>query len=283
MKGTLPVWVANGSPFFRDGLKHVLRRPRFTVERTGTSLGELVDAAIPAPAIVIFRNVAEPELETLIERIKGQCEPPEVTRFVLLLDEENQLALPATLKPLIDAVLPKNMPPEALAHFLEIVLLGQPLFVTAPDRWRSDSGTPTGGISQAPSLGELRIGGAPAPPGGIAVPFDERRVLLERIHTSDDGALRLKIPVVGDYEIGLSERENQILQCLRKGASNKVIARQLQIAESTVKVHIKSVLKKLRLNNRTQAAIWATENPTPHGAAATPLRVDHGSTPLAQQ
>ena len=42
-----------------------------------------------------------------------------------------------------------------------------------------------------------------------------------------------------------------------EGASNKAIARTLVITEATVKVHMKAILRKLRLQNRTQAAIWA--------------------------
>ena len=56
---------------------------------------------------------------------------------------------------------------------------------------------------------------------------------------------------------GLSRREMLILRMLMQGASNKVIARTLVITESTVKVHMKAILRKLRLQNRTQAAIWA--------------------------
>ena len=59
---------------------------------------------------------------------------------------------------------------------------------------------------------------------------------------------------------GLSEREEQVLRDLVKGRSNKIIARKLDIAEATVKVHMKSVLRKIRVANRTQAAIWALEN-----------------------
>jgi two-component system, NarL family, nitrate/nitrite response regulator NarL len=59
---------------------------------------------------------------------------------------------------------------------------------------------------------------------------------------------------------GLSEREEQILRDLIKGLSNKIIARKLDIAEATVKVHMKSILRKIRVANRTQGAIWAVEN-----------------------
>lgn len=58
-------------------------------------------------------------------------------------------------------------------------------------------------------------------------------------------------------ERGLSERELQILQCLAQGDSNKIIANRLEITEATVKVHVKSLLRKIQANNRTQAAIWA--------------------------
>jgi len=55
----------------------------------------------------------------------------------------------------------------------------------------------------------------------------------------------------------LSQREQQILTCLAHGESNKTIARSCNIAESTVKVHLKAILRKTDASNRTQAAIWA--------------------------
>lgn len=64
---------------------------------------------------------------------------------------------------------------------------------------------------------------------------------------------------------GLSRRETEILQGLLHGFANKVIAHRLAIAESTVKVHLKGVLRKIRVTNRTQAAIWALN----HGMGGT--------------
>lgn len=55
----------------------------------------------------------------------------------------------------------------------------------------------------------------------------------------------------------LTRRECEIVRRLALGKSNKEIANDLAIAPATVKVHVKSLLKKLDLNNRTQAAIWA--------------------------
>lgn len=54
----------------------------------------------------------------------------------------------------------------------------------------------------------------------------------------------------------LSDREMDILRCLTNGQSNKAIANTLNIAEATVKVHVKRILQKTHASNRTQAALW---------------------------
>ncbi len=58
----------------------------------------------------------------------------------------------------------------------------------------------------------------------------------------------------------LSNREQDILNFLVDGLPNKSIARNLDISEATVKVHLKMLLRKLRVQNRTQAAVWALNN-----------------------
>jgi len=60
----------------------------------------------------------------------------------------------------------------------------------------------------------------------------------------------------------LSSREVEILGCLVAGDANKTIALKLSVAEATVKAHIKAILRKLQLDNRTQAAIWAISRGT---------------------
>ncbi len=65
---------------------------------------------------------------------------------------------------------------------------------------------------------------------------------------------------VADAELDkLTPREREILACIAKGQSNKQIARNLDVAESTVKIHVQSVLKKLHLSSRVQAAVFAVE------------------------
>lgn len=57
----------------------------------------------------------------------------------------------------------------------------------------------------------------------------------------------------------LSPREREILQGIARGASNKEIGRELGIAETTVKIHVQHVLRKLEVSSRVQAAVMATE------------------------
>lgn len=65
------------------------------------------------------------------------------------------------------------------------------------------------------------------------------------------------LPVEGLRGTNLSGREVEILRCLIMGCPNKVISRRLSITEAAVKVHVKAVLRKIPVKNRTQAAIWA--------------------------
>jgi len=67
----------------------------------------------------------------------------------------------------------------------------------------------------------------------------------------------------------LTPREGEILRLLAEGQSNKVIARNLGISDGTVKLHVKAILRKLRVHSRVEAAVMAVE----HG-----LRANHDST-----
>jgi DNA-binding NarL/FixJ family response regulator len=81
------------------------------------------------------------------------------------------------------------------------------------------------------------VGGMFAPPA----------VLLSERYRPRDGAHEPQIE-------GFTQRQVQILDCLRRGMANKVIAYELNMCESTVKVHVYNIMKKLQASNRTQIA-----------------------------
>lgn len=93
------------------------------------------------------------------------------------------------------------------------------------------------------------------------------------------------VPTVetGDWRIsaiesGLSAREVEILENIMGGMANKVIARKFDICEATVKVHVKAILRKLGVENRTQAATWAVKH-----SIAAPTPAVEGRFPVPNQ
>ncbi len=85
--------------------------------------------------------------------------------------------------------------------------------------------------------------------GQIAIPVELTQLLAR--------ALRHEGRPITSSEADLTEREQQILELIAESFSNKQIARELDIAESTVKVHVKHLLKKLKLRTRLEAAVWS--------------------------
>ncbi|AVJ54914.1 two-component system response regulator NarL [Idiomarina sp. OT37-5b] len=98
----------------------------------------------------------------------------------------------------------------------------------------------------------------------------EPEQLLEQIHRAVTGkmvlseaiteilatALRQPAKSPSSQLSSLTNREYEILSLIAKGMSNKVIARELDISDGTVKVHVKHLLKKLGLRSRVEAAVW---------------------------
>ncbi|RAU23950.1 DNA-binding response regulator [Paramagnetospirillum kuznetsovii] len=86
--------------------------------------------------------------------------------------------------------------------------------------------------------------------GGVYLPT----ALLETDSSDSDGT-----PVAGDAAVAaLTPRQKEVLALLGQGKSNKEIARVLELAEGTVKLHVTAILKALNVNNRTRAVVAAS-------------------------
>jgi DNA-binding NarL/FixJ family response regulator len=92
--------------------------------------------------------------------------------------------------------------------------------------------------------------------GGIYLPpaviSDRYETPVEQRRESSGGRKRVS-------GVTLTQRQSEVLTLLARGKSNKEIARELGLAEGTVKIHITSILKALNVKNRTQAVIAAAE------------------------
>ncbi|WP_032137503.1 response regulator [Kingella negevensis] len=81
--------------------------------------------------------------------------------------------------------------------------------------------------------------------------------------------IRPNTPNTGSALDTLTPRELEILGHLAVGHSNKIIARQLDLAESTIKVHVQNILRKLELSSRVQAAVYAVQHKVPQPVQQT--------------
>jgi len=215
----------------REGIKHILSSTRYKVHPEdlscrSTTLPQLYGSA--SLLFIIDSNLYPNGMNNLVRELKGQHAE---ARIVILADgfdlEEMKLVIQAGA----DGYCLATTGCEALIKYLDLAMLGEVVF-------------PSAAVLNAISLsGEGAAEQREIAPISMALPQAER--LME----AKDSVIRT-----------LSSREAEILQCLMEGAPNKVIARKLDVAEATVKVHIKAILRKIRVANRTQAAMWAVNH-----------------------
>ncbi|MBA1155614.1 LuxR C-terminal-related transcriptional regulator [Microvirga mediterraneensis] len=204
----------------RTGIGHVLSGTRFALTAEPCDDPSNLPALDDAMPVLfmICENRSTEELVAMVDALKTQHP---FSRVVVLADTMDPDAAIQLCGAGMDGFCPTSMDRHALVKALEIVVLGE-TYIPA---------------SIGLALLELaRQGRAQYAHDGAGAPFTASAEALDK----------------------LSEREAQILRCLTRGASNKVIARELGVAEATVKVHIKAILRKVKATNRTQAAIWAT-------------------------
>ena len=94
----------------------------------------------------------------------------------------------------------------------------------------------------------------------LKIAAEGRIVLGERVAKILADALRHESQSKPTDSVQFTGREREILALIAVGYSNKLIARQLKITEGTVKVHVKHLLRKLNLNSRVEAAVWAVRH-----------------------
>ncbi|XIA64453.1 LuxR C-terminal-related transcriptional regulator [Bradyrhizobium sp. TZ2] len=187
------------------------------------------------------------------------------SKIVLLFEHASVDDFRKLLTSEVDGCVPLFASPETLIRTLDLVTIeGARVVVTAGTKSsairpspKDKSPPPQVGTDQAPSGSNGRETGSinvlPRLPLGPRTMTAAQRI---RMATEADTQ---SAPPTQDHP-KLSEREAQVLDGLVQGHANKVIARSCDITEATVKVHMKSILRKIQVANRTQAAVWALEH-----------------------
>ena len=253
---------------FREGLQGLLRRSKFEVVFSAASFDEVRgDLSTVTPDLAIFAVSRGDDLSGRIEQIRSCHEAFGSVRIVLLTDRLPIEGLRDAAMAGAQAVLSKDITAEVLQRALELVMLGQQLFPAQPDESPPPRGSTASLVPFArPGSSAIQASGDGRGPGNGTT-----KSVVHTIFSEVSGIGRT---------MSLSERERQILRCLMDGAANKTIARQLTITEATVKVHIKGLLRKIRVNNRTQAAVWGLNNTEVFGQGPVIDGTDRAAEPL---
>jgi two-component system nitrate/nitrite response regulator NarL len=212
--------VIHPNPIFREGLKSILANTPFAPAYAAPSAEDVPSTISRGKNVLLLIGVRD--ANNLAETVSAAR-----TRFasaiVLVIGDWGNRELVRTALALgATSFIDENVATSTLIKVLELVAQGEPVVILQGLL----------GAGSAPLWEEAAVpihgAGEPEPPETDAGPNPH-----------------------------LSRREATILKALVQGTPNKVIAYRLSITESTVKVHLKTILRKIQVKNRTQAAIWA--------------------------
>ncbi len=230
----IQVMIVEDHPLFRQGLRRVLEvEPDIRIKAEASTGQEALDLVPEAKPDVILMDINLPAMNGLQVTRRIKTDFPEIAVIILTAYDTEEQLLHA-VRAGASAYFAKEVTPDKLIEAIREVAQGN--YVINDD------------VLEQPKVANWLI-----------AQFEQ-------------------YPRVYDYDVDspflpLSEREMEILEYTTKGLSNKEIARQLNISRQTVKNHMTSILRKLAVNDRTQAAVYALrrgwirlENTKPQGA-----------------
>jgi len=228
--------VVDDHTLFRRGLIALLSRdPRLSVVAEAGDAGEALKLGLQHQPDVVLLDNHLPGVHG-VEALPQLCAALPGSRMVMLTVSEDADDLAQALARGAVGYLLKTIDGDDLVEAIVRVMAGES--VVSPEMtgklvaaYRSAIAAPAGGTDALPVTD--------SPPAALEAPASVEPM-------ADPGIARL------------SPRERDILREIARGASNKEIARTLQIAETTVKIHVQHILRKLNLTSRVQAAVFAS-------------------------
>jgi DNA-binding NarL/FixJ family response regulator len=229
--------VVGRSILLREGLSKILRSAHFRVVASVSSSNDLLATKFQKHQRLFLLVHTNDDFDDVVEQIEFLRDRHPRGRIVIVADHHRLEELVSAFRAGANGYFVGETC-EVFIRSLDLVMMGETIF--------------------PPALMSFLLNSERCEETG---PRDEHK------HTMVKAAAPISSP--------LSPRETLILRCLAEGDSNKCIARKIEIAEATVKVHIKAILRKIRVRNRTQAAIWGMS----HGWSEEAANTD--SPPLA--
>ncbi len=255
---------------FRDGISLLLQEEGIKIAVASATFDELLEGTreLDEGLLIIL---SDENLGSLLQAniIEVRKRKP-LAKIILLLRDFDDETRQRSQQLDVQGVLSKSISRQVMIRSIELVMLGE-CVSSVPQRARTDpsiatvaSVSTTTQVATALAASHADVEAEIEAIALRAMP-EEAQKGREREAVSDalsplrgeaisTGGVSPAASVVRQDR--LSARETEILMCLVEGLSNKVIARRCDIAEATVKVHLKGILRKIRVLNRTQAAVW---------------------------
>lgn len=231
MTRSIQLLLVDDHTLFRRGLKALLSQDeRFEVAGEAGDVGEALRCLAQQRPDVILLDNHLPGVRG-VDAIPALKEAAPAARVLMLTVSENENDLAAALQAGADGYLLKTVESDQLCETIVKVVDGES--VISPEMMTKLVAVFRSRPSAAPAAVPLAV-----PASAPVVPAVPR----EAASAADL----------------LSPREREILLLIARGDSNKLIARELDIAETTVKIHVQHILRKLGLSSRVQAAVYAT-------------------------
>jgi two-component system nitrate/nitrite response regulator NarL len=231
---TIQLLVVDDHNLFRRGLIALLKQDgRFAVVGEAADMGQALRCAGQVQPDLILLDNHLPGVRG-VEGIPALKEAFGLARILMLTVSEDEQDLAAAMQAGADGYLLKTVESDQLCQAIVRVLAGEP-------------------VISAEMMTKF------------VAAFRAKPQLQVDVANMQESESKTVVLGVGDSapsnsQDALTVREREILLLLAHGHSNKVLARQLDIAETTVKVHVQNILRKLRLSSRVQAAVYAVSH-----------------------
>jgi DNA-binding NarL/FixJ family response regulator len=214
------------SVLIREGIARILRAANFRTSASVSCADDLPPTKLQPHRLLFLIVHCGDDFDVAVEQIELLRDRHPGERIAIVADDYQLSELVSAFRAGANGYFVNVMTCDAFIKSIELVMMGETIF----------------------------------PPAFLSFVLDPERGRLHEAMSRDEDDRAMLLTTDDPVAPQLSPREKSILRCLIEGDSNKSIARKIDIAEATVKVHVKAILRKIRVQNRTQAAIWGMNN-----------------------